>query len=347
VFARHTFGNYAGFLVGWIDWVSTCASTGAISLVIGESVASVFALNKTAATPVAMAVVLFFTALLIRGTKLGDYTQQITSLAKALALLALVAACFVYTGRAHVVAAANVAGTIGTTTMFAAFMLAAQAVIYAYDGWSGPIYFSEELDDPARQIPRSMFYGLLSVAVIYLLINIAFITAVPTSALAGSPLAAATVARALFGDRGELLVRIVVILSLPSAVNACLLMASRVLFSVSRDGLGVAPATRVNAGGTPFETMIAIAAFFFVANYALSFLAVFVLRRREPAAPRPYRAVGHPWTTGFVLLGSLAFLGSAVVADERNSLYALGIVVVSYPVYRLSKRGAVPAPSVG
>jgi APA family basic amino acid/polyamine antiporter len=366
VFARHTFGNYAGFLVGWIDWVSTCASTGAIALVIGESAASVFGLRASTASPIAMAVVIFFTALLVRGTKLGDYAQQITSLAKALALLALVAACFIFAGRAHGAAASVAASTLGTTTMFAAFMLAAQSVIYAYDGWSGPIYFSEELDDPARQIPRSMFYGLLSVAVIYLLINIAFITAVPTSALAGSSLAAATVARALFGDRGELLVRVIVILSLPSAVNACLLMASRVLYSVSRDGLGVAPATRVNAGGTPFvalllsgavsvgflatgtfETMIAIAAFFFVANYALSFLAVFVLRRREPAASRPYRAIGHPWTTGFVLLGSLAFLGSAVVADQRNSLYALGIVLVSYPVYRLSARRALPVPSGG
>lgn len=364
VFARHTFGNYAGFLVGWIDWISTCASTGAISIVIGESVASVFSLKPSAATPVAMAVVIFFTLLLVRGTKLGDYTQQVTSLAKALALVALVAACFIFAGRAHVVPAVS-ATVAGSTTLFAAFMLAAQAVIYTYDGWSGPIYFSEELDDPARQIPRSMFYGLLSVAIIYLSINIAFITAVPTSALAGSPLAAATVAHALFGDRGELLVRIVVILSLPSAVNACLLMASRVLYSVSRDGLGITPATRVNAGGTPFvslllggavalaflatgtfETMIAIAAFFFVANYALSFLAVFVLRRREPAAPRPYRAVGHPWTTGFVLLGSLAFLVSAVLADRRNSLYALAIVVVSYPVYRMSRR-TVPGPSVG
>jgi APA family basic amino acid/polyamine antiporter len=93
--------------------------------------------------------------------------------------------------------------------------------------------------------------------------------------------------------------------------------------------------------------MIAIAAFFFVANYSLSFLAVFVLRRREPAAPRPYRAVGHPWTTGFVLLGSIAFLASAVVADRRNSLYALVIVVASYPIYRLSRGSAVPAPSVG
>jgi basic amino acid/polyamine antiporter, APA family len=112
----------------------------------------------------------------------------------------------------------------------------------------------------------------------------------------------------------------------------------------------------VNAGGTPmvalglsggvalaflatgtFETIIAIAAFFFVGAYALSFVAVFVLRRREPQATRPYRARGHPWTTGAVLLGSLAFLVSAVVADRRNSLYALAIVVVSYPIYRLSR----------
>ena len=94
------------------------------------------------------------------------------------------------------------------------------------------------------------------------------------------------------------------------------------------------------ATGT-FSTMIAIAAFFFVASYALSFIAVFVLRRREPNAPRPYRAKGHPWTTGFVLLGSIAFLVSAVIADRRNSVYALAIVVVSYPVFRLTR----PAPS--
>lgn len=352
VFARHAFGEYAGFLVGWIDWISTSASTAAISIVIGESLVSIA--SRGAATPFAMAIVVVFTVLLLRGTKLGDHTQRATSLAKALALLALVAACFLFAGRAHVAVQAAAPATVST---FAAFMLAAQAVIYTYDGWSGPIYFSEELDDPARQIPRSMFYGLLSVAVIYILINVAFVNAVPTSALARSPLAAATVAKAIFGGRGELLVRLVVIVSLPSAVNACLLMASRVLYSVSRDGLGVPFATRVNAGGTPvnallasgavalaflasgtFETIIAIAAFFFVADYTLSFFAVFILRRREPAANRPYRAVGHPWTTGVVLLGSLGFLVSAVIADQRNSLYALAIVVVSYPIFRVTRQ---------
>jgi basic amino acid/polyamine antiporter, APA family len=364
VFARHAFGNYAGFLVGWVDWISTCASVGAISLVLGESVASVAGLTAQTATPIAMSVVLIFTALLVRGTRLGDLAQRITSLAKSLALLALVAACFAFAGRAQAEPAA--APALAATSAFAAFMLAAQAVIYTYDGWSGPIYFSEELGDSAKQIPRSMFYGLLSIAAIYLLINAAFITALPTRALAGSPLAAGTVARALFGPVGETLVRIVVIASLPSAVNACLLMGSRVMYSVSRDGLGLSFMTHVNRGGTPvtsliasgavalaflatgtFETMIAIAAFFFVAGYTLSFLAVFLLRRREPDAPRPYRAKGHPWTTGFVLAGSLAFLTSAVIADRKNSLYALGIVVVSYPVFRFTRPKRVPIPSVG
>jgi len=364
IFARRAFGDYAGFFVGWNDWISTCASVAAIAIVIGESLASVTSLSPDAAAPIAMSIVVAFTILLLRGTKLGDAVQRATSLAKAFALLALVAACFFFAGRAHVTA--PVAAAAVTTSGFAAFMLAAQAVIYTYDGWNGPIYFSEELDDPARQIPRSMFYGLLAIAAIYLLTNIAFLTAVPTSTLAGSKLAAGTVAQALFGARGELVVRLVVIVSLPSAVNACLLISSRVLYSVSRDGLGVPVATRVNAGGTPtvslalsglvalaflatgtFETIIAIAAFFFVADYALSFVALFVLRRREPDAPRPYRAIGHPWTTGFVLLGSLGFLGSAIVGDRRNSLYALAIVVISYPVFRLTRQSPLPVPSEG
>jgi APA family basic amino acid/polyamine antiporter len=91
------------------------------------------------------------------------------------------------------------------------------------------------------------------------------------------------------------------------------------------------------ATGT-FQSVIAVAAFFFVADYALSFLAVFVLRRREPDAPRPYRAFGHPWTTGLVLAGSIAFLVSAIASDTRNSLWALGLLVVSYPAFILTRR---------
>ena len=360
VYARHAFGDYAGFVVGWMDWVSTAASVSAIAIVIGESVAFVMHWAPSAASPTAMAITAVFTILLMRGSRLGDLAQRATSLVKTIALLVFVGACLAFSSRTH--APALSAPVTMTPIGFTALLLAAQSVIYTYDGWDGAIYFSEELDDPGRQIPQSMFYGLLAVAAIYLLINVAFVIALPVRALAGSPLAAATVAKSIFGDNGDLIVRIVVIAALPSGVNACLLMASRVLYSVSRDGLGPPIATRVNAGGTPtvslaltglvslaflatgtFGSIIAIAAFFFVADYTISFAAVFVLRAREPNATRPYRAVGHPWTTGFVLFGSLAFLASAVVADRRNSLYALGILVVSYPVFRMTRR-AVPTP---
>jgi APA family basic amino acid/polyamine antiporter len=359
VFARHAFGDYAAFVVGWMDWISTCASTAAIAVVLGASIAWVAGQPPSLAPHIATGIVALFTLLLVRGTSVGDGVQRLTSLLKAVALLALVVACLVVRGHA----AAPATPVLSPATGFSAFLLAAQAVIYTYDGWSAPIYFSEELSDPDRDIPRSMFLGLACVAVIYILINVAFVRAVPLSALATSELPAATVATALFGAYGGLLVRIVVIVALPSAVNACLLMASRVIFALSRDGLGVPSLTKVQAGGAPtlalvaggtvaaaflqtgtFDQIIAIAAFFFVASYSLSFIAVFLLRRREPDARRPYRAIGHPWTTGFVLVGSLAFLVSAVVSDRRNSVVALAILILSYPVFRMMRR-PLPAPS--
>jgi APA family basic amino acid/polyamine antiporter len=155
------------------------------------------------------------------------------------------------------------------------------------------------------------------------------------------------------------------VVAMLSGINAYHLMASRVLFAMSRDGLFARSASRVNAGGTPtvalllstvvslvfltgtFDQVIAALAFFFVASYAVSFTSVFVLRRREPEAPRPYKAWGYPWTTGLSLLLSVAFLALAVwsdVAASRDtpeppaSLYALIVLAASYPVYLVVKR---------
>ena len=357
VFARRAFGDYAGFVVGWNDWISTCASTAAISIVIGESIAALVPALSTRSTALAMATVVVFTALLFRSTRVGGRSQEITSLFKTIALVVFVAVCFIFGRGAPALPVHDGTPLVSPDASFVGFVLAAQSVIYTYDGWTGPIYFSEELRDPARQIPRSMFGALFAVTAIYLLMNIAYLYVLPVPAMAGSTLAAARVAQAIFGPRGDTIVRLVVILALPSAVNACLLMSSRVLYGVSRDGLGPRTATRVNKGGTPtvalvasavvsllflatgkFDFVIAVAAFFFVADYAVSYLAVFALRRSEPAAPRPYRAFGHPWTTGLVLAGSIVFLVSAVASDRANSLWALGLLAISYPAYLVTRR---------
>jgi APA family basic amino acid/polyamine antiporter len=170
-------------------------------------------------------------------------------------------------------------------------------------------------------------------------------------------MAAGVVAQHLFGAYGDPILRVIMIVSLISAVNSNVLIAPRVLFAMSRDGLFWRGAAEVNKGGTPdvsllissllaavfvvsgkFEQVIAILAFFFVANYALSFASLFAMRRNAPAAPRPYRAIGHPFTTGFALLASVAFLIGAVFSDTRNSLYAVGVLILTIPLYFLVRR---------
>ncbi|MGH9905996.1 MAG: APC family permease, partial [Pyrinomonadaceae bacterium] len=228
-------------------------------------------------------------------------------------------------------------------------------VIYTYDGWTGVVYFSEEVEHPGRDIPRALFGGVLSVIAIYLLVNLALLYVLPTSKIAGQDFAAGVAAETIFGRYGDTVFRTLTIISMLSAVNALHLMATRVLFAMSRDGLFTRVAASVNPGGTPavallmstvvavlfivfgqtFGQVITVLAFFFVANYALSFISVFVLRKREPDKERPYRAWGYPWTTGLALLGSILFLIGAVASDTRNSVYALILLAASYPVFRV------------
>jgi APA family basic amino acid/polyamine antiporter len=97
-----------------------------------------------------------------------------------------------------------------------------------------------------------------------------------------------------------------------------------------------------------FERVIAVCAFLFVASYALSFVAVFVLRRREPDLPRPWQAWGHPWTTGLVLAGSIAFLVATLAADATTAIVALVLVTASWPVQRAlaGRMRAASAPHI-
>jgi len=360
IFARTGIGEYAGFVVGWNDWISTCGSVAAVSIVLAESLGAVVPAVAGRTAYVAAAVVVVFTLLLWRDVRTGARMQALTSTLKGLALVGLVVACFVITNRytpTDVSSAGDVAATAVRLAPLAGIVLALQAVIYTYDGWSGVIYFSEEVHDPGRDIPRSMFGGVISVTIIYLLMNVAFLHVVPLETLAGQPLAAGVVADSLFGARGNEIVNWIVVIALLSSVNALLPMAARVLYAMSTDGLFSRVATRVNSGGTPtvalgasavvaaafilsgtFQAVIALLAVFFVANYALSFIALILLRRRAPGAPRPYRAWGYPFSTAVALGGSLAFLGATIAGDPATAGKAGMVLALSYPAYRLVLR---------
>jgi APA family basic amino acid/polyamine antiporter len=356
-FARYALGDYAGFIVGWSDWISTCGTTAAVSIVIGEFSGALVSGLEGRAPLVAAATAILFAVLQWRGIRAGSRVQIVTSLLKAAVFMVLIAAAFLLGGGSSSSDDRPMAPADGIA-LAGAFVFALQAVIYTYDGWTGIVYFGEEVQDPGRDIPRSLFAGVLTVVAIYLLLNLAMMYAVPLSQLAGEDFAVGTLAGAIFGRLGEPFFRVLTIASMLSGINAYHLMASRVLYAMSCDGLFSKRATAVNAGGTPtvalflstavallfivfgrtFENVITVLAFFFVANYTLSFLSVFVLRRREPDAPRPFRVPGYPWTTCAALFGSVAFLIGAAAADTRNSLYALLVLAASYPVFRMSKQ---------
>ncbi|MFN7926703.1 MAG: APC family permease [Blastocatellia bacterium] len=353
VYAKRALGAYAGFVVGWSDGVSTCGSTAFIAMVMGEYASAFWPRLAGHDTGIAAAVTIAFAAVQWRGIAWGSRVQNLTSLLKALVFVALIGACFALGHKP----ATSVATVNSTRPFFLSLILALQAIIYTYDGWTGVIYFSEEVREPARDIPRALFGGVLAIIAIYLLVNLAFLTVLPVSKIASDPFVAGTVAQVLWGARGTRILQVLVLLSMLSSINANTLMASRVLFGMSRDALFSDKVVNVNAGGTPtlalfistlitlffiltgtFNQVLAVLAFFFVTNYALSFLSVLVLRRTELQTPRPHRTWCYPFTTGLALLGSLTFLLGAVISDRRNSLYALALLAISYPVFFLLRR---------
>jgi basic amino acid/polyamine antiporter, APA family len=358
-FSRRAIGEYAGFIVGWSDWLSTCGTAAAVAIVIAEYSA---ALVPALAAPLkikilAVSVIVGFFLLQWRGIRWGSRTQLVTAALKTLAFLVVVAASFLLGGHARAAASSSIAPPAIPSgwPLAVAFMLGLQAVLYTVDGWDGIVYFGEEVRDPGRDVPRAIFGSVFSVMGIYLLINAAVFYLLPIRDIAGNNFALGTAATRIFGPLGDPIIRSIMLISLLSCLNANQLFCSRTLYAMSCDGLFFRRVASVNAGGTPvlslflstivgvlfvlgsFERVIAMLSFFFVANYALSYASLFLLRKREPNMPRPYRAWGYPWTTAIALVASALFLAGSMATDRQNAPLAFLLLLCSYPVFLLLK----------
>ena len=266
-----------------------------MALVIGTFAGALFPALDGRAVPIAAAVAIIFALLQWRGIVWGSNIQNVTSLLKALAFVALIVAAFIFGGEGSSTSSQTLTAPVITMS---AIVISLQAAIYTYDGWAGVIYFSEEVQNPGRDIPRSLFGGVLAITAIYLLVNLALLYVLPITQIAGKEFAAGEAATVIFGRYGDTIFRCLTIVSMLSGINALHLMATRVVFAMSRDGLFTKKAAVVNEGGTPtvslflsalvallfivfgekFETVITVLAFFFVVNYVLSFVSLFVLR---------------------------------------------------------------------
>jgi APA family basic amino acid/polyamine antiporter len=361
IYARRALGDRAGFAVGWIDWLGHCAGLAWVAITIGE-----FARGLVPALPPGGKAVALFTlvgfALLQRlGLRAGSLSQQILSLLKAVAFLALIGACLLVAPPAASTSTPLMAPSGTPLALAAAGVFALQAVITTYDGWQSPIYFAEEFTAPATDLPRSLIGGVVAVTGVYLLVNVALLKVLPLEAMAASTLPLADAAARLFGPFSAQLITALALLSSIGLVNTVIMCAPRILFGLSRDGLFLPVFARVNAGGTPdaalllttavtatlilcgdFQLLLGVSVFFYVLLYFTGITSLFLLRWREPELERPVRAWGYPLSAAVVWLGSLAFLISAAIGDSTNSLIAAGLIALSLPARLLSRRMGSP-----
>ena len=355
VYARRAFGSGTGFLVGWSDWLNQTASLAYVSMTASAFLGALWLPAAQYARSGAVLIVVGLTAVQWAGLRIGSAVTRFISVTIGLMMLILIAACFrapaLSSGAPIPMSAAEL--PLFSMAMAAAVVTALRAVLVTYDGWYSPIYLAEESTDPARTMPRAIIGGTLVLTVLYVSINAAVLRVVPLSVLTGSQLPAADAARVVLPRGGAVLVTVISMLTVLSLVNAILLMTPRILLAIGRDGLFTEKAVAVSAGGTPrvalgissaaaigliltgtFEQIVALATVLFLLTYIAVYAAVFVLRRREPDLPRPYRAFGFPYTTGIVLLGCVLVLIAAVMENPRSGATAALLLAACVPVYR-------------
>jgi APA family basic amino acid/polyamine antiporter len=365
VFARRAFGDDIGFFAGYADWVNWSVSSAALTLLAGEYIGDIIPALGAHPTVTGFATFAVLAAVQWGGVRWGGRVQEVTSILKAAALSCLVIAAFALPHAAAAPAPLPAPAVPHGIPLLLAFGIAMQGVIFSYDSYYAVVYCGEELRDPGRAIPRSIFRGLLLIIAIYLLLNAAFLAVVPIRQMAGDPFVGGTVARLIFGARGDTVIHIIMIVAILGTVNAQIMAAPRILLAMARDGLFPAQATRVNAGGTPsvalgltlllivaflftgsFDAVLGVDAFFIVVLYVLVFSSLFVLRRREPDTPRPYRAWGYPLVPALALVIAVALLAAMALGDRRGAAITAALLVVSWPASHLVRRLIHRTPSL-
>jgi basic amino acid/polyamine antiporter, APA family len=359
VYARRAFGDYVGFVTGITSWLGTVAALGFGAYTMSEYIALVWPNTEPIIRWMAISILILLMGFHWLGTKSAGKSQEIMSFLKAIGLFAFVFMCFVYGGDVKTQDLVATTERVAQPALFTGLIIALQQVFYTFDGWHTAAYFTEENTDPAKNLPKSMISGVLVVIAIYLLVNLAILYIMPIETLAGSKLAAADAIRLIFGEKSGKIVTFFLMVSILGMLNAQIMFAPRVIYSMSKDGLFFKLAQKVNSGGTPAiampltgicsilliisgkdtcERLSDIAVFFFVMTYAAGFASVIMLRQKEPNLPRPYKVIGYPFIPIILIIVSLLFLIGAVFQDINSSMYALIFLVLSYPLFLITKK---------
>ncbi len=305
----------------------------------------------TAAQPLAALVVVAVTAINYLSVRMGGAIQVLLTSLKVGTILVIVVAG-VLIGKPHAIQAAPLATPLGLGTI-GALLTALVPAMWAYNGFNDLGFVGEEILQPQKNIPRAIILGLLTVAGLYLLANVAYFHILPFADLAKSRHVASDAVQSFAGSRGAAWLTVAMAISALGALHVVVLTGARIPYAMARDGVFFPFAKRVNRSfHTPSSALIflgAIAALLALSGtfeelyslfvfavwifFALTAAALLRLRKKEPNLSRPYRAWGYPWTPLIFLAAAVALTVNLWAVRPVRSSLGLAVILAGVPFF--------------
>lgn len=394
VFFKIMYGDFFAFLYGWAAFaVFNTAGNASIAYVLGTYieyfiqmprfspdveksirltipfVGSIFPLENIGVKSVTIIVVMGLTLVNYRSTRFGGNVQVVFTVLKVLAMTLIVVGFFSSgTGSLSNLFVDSQSIRPEGWALFGGIVAAISGAFWGYDGWNNITFVAGEIRDPQRNIPRSLFLGLIACIVIYALITAAYLFVLPIDRIASSAMVASDAAVSVMGVVGGGIIALMVIVSTFGTTNGNILATARVSFAMARDKqffdfVGKVhpkfhtPANALMIQGIWTSILVLSGSFDMLTDmlifvswlfYGMSALGIFVLRYKMPSAPRPYRVWGYPIVPAIFVLFTFSFLIATLANDIRlfnegkteliNSLLGLLLAASGIPLYWYFKR---------
>jgi APA family basic amino acid/polyamine antiporter len=360
VYLTEAYGPLWGFLYSWTQmWVAKSGSIATLATAFFEYTAHFvpqFELVWFTAGPFsvkygqvfALVLILLLGGVNYLGVRVGGDVQVAVTAVKIALIAFLILAGLLY---AHPAAGAISAPAV--PPVFAGFIAALVAALWAYDGWNNVGMVASEIKNPQRNLPLALIGGTLGVIAVYMLANWAYFRVLSPAEVGAHKLVAAEMMQRIGGSAGASAVSIAAMISIFAALNGSILTGARVPYAAARDGLFFRSAARVHpAFHTPGVSILMLSAwsgvlvlsgkyeelFDFVVFgswilYGMATASVFVLRRTRPDLPRPYKTFGYPMVPLLFLAGAIVLEISTLWAKPRESIAGIILILLGLPFY--------------
>jgi APA family basic amino acid/polyamine antiporter len=309
---------------------------------------------------VSVLMITIITVVNVRGTRGSADLQNVTTAMKVFAIL-LMSVALLWLGKGFAPAATKPV-ELSVGDYMSGFGLAMIAVLWAYEGWQYATFSAGEAMNAQRNFPLAFLVGTAALIGIYLFANVGYLAALGGQGVANSNRVAATAVELAIGPLAAKLVALIILISMFSAANSLVLTSPRVYYAMAKDGLFFEKLSQVHPRfGTPAFAVIAVAVWSAILAasgtfeqlltyvifigwifYALAAASVFVFRRKEPHAQRPYKVPGYPVTPAIFILAAAALVANTIITQPGRAVVGLGIVLAGAPAYlvwrKLKKR---------